>query len=164
MLSTGNRLCPPASTLPSEPVSASTATASSTVCGAWCTNGAGFTCSILPVRGVRGKAPPRPRGRGPRAGRWSAGAGGRSGLPVAPGVARPRGARVALLVEVVATVAVGVGVVAHGRERAAGRVGAHSVGAVAQLLRGDRAGQVVAGDGDDGAERDALEREVLGDV
>ena len=70
MLSTGMRLCPPASTLPSWPTSPSTATASSTVRGAWCTNGPGFTCSILPVRGSWGKAPPRPGGRGPRAGRW----------------------------------------------------------------------------------------------
>src|SRR6478735_3855351 len=160
MLGTGIRLCPPASTLPSWPNSASTATVSSTVRGAWCTNGAGFTLAILPARRAWGKAPPRPRGRCPRAGRSVLPVAGRrlpvSGAPVAVGLAVARGAGVALLVEVIDAVAVAVDVVTHGDRGA--------VGPVAQLLRGDSPRQVVADDRDDGAERDALEREVLGDV
>ena len=146
MLSSGMRLCPPASTLPSWPTSASTPTASSTVRGAWCTNGAGFTERSCLVDGAGERHRPAREVAAPGRGGGRCG----SGASVALGVAVARGAGVALLVEVVDTVAVTVGVVT---DRDRGSSG--TVGPLAQLLGGDRPGQVVADDGDDGAERDA---------
>ena len=55
--SIGTRLCPPASTLASSPCSASNAHTSSTVSGAWYSNGAGFMprepiCELTPASGL----------------------------------------------------------------------------------------------------------------
>ena len=131
MLSTGIRLCPPASTLPSWPTSASTATASSTVRG----------CVVHERCGLHLSDPASSRVREGTAAREVVAPGRRVVGPVrgagrAPGrVARGAGCP---LVEVVDAVAVAVDVVAHGDRGA--------VGPVAQLRRGDRPGQVVADD------------------
>ena len=61
MLSIGSRLCPPASTLPSPPTSASTASASSSDEGADQANGEGFTLRILAHRRAGGEQPPPAR-------------------------------------------------------------------------------------------------------
>src|SRR3954467_1824842 len=58
MFRMGSRLCPPASTLPSPPTRASSASASATESGADQANGDGFTLRILAHARAGGEQPP----------------------------------------------------------------------------------------------------------